>query len=148
MLERDPEMDMSADARVVERDLQHLIVSEKRRVLLVLHSYGGVPGMEAALKEYGLRDRLAANNAGGIIGILCISAFLVLPNTSLEDLNGGNPAPFVIVHVSLYPYYEEDHTALTSEANSLMGAQQLEILLSISSMTWTLKYGTNGLPNW
>ena len=101
LLEKNPEMDMSADAQAVELELHHLVVKEGKRVLLVLHSYGGVPGSEAALEEYGLRQRLAANNAGGIIGILCISAFLVLPNTSLEDLNDGSPAPFVITHVRL-----------------------------------------------
>ena len=98
-LSKEPDMDMYADARAIESELRRLI-SAGERILLVAHSYGGVPGIEAVAEELDLKQRSAAGEAGGVIGIFCISAFLITPDTSLEDLNGGNPAPFVEVHVS------------------------------------------------
>ena len=98
-LSKEPHMNMYADARAIESELRRL-VSAGERVLMVAHSYGSVPGVEAVAEELGIKGRNAAGMVGGVIGMFCISAFILTPNTSLEDLNGGNPAPFVKVQVS------------------------------------------------
>ena len=94
-------LDMHADAQVVEKELERLIEYEDKRVLLVCHSYGGIPGTQAARADLGLKMRQCAGLCGGIVGILYIAAFIVDPHTSLEDLNYGRPAPFVMEHVCL-----------------------------------------------
>ncbi len=100
-LSEDPDMDMTADVKTVENEIRRRVLDEGRKVLLVTHSYGGVVGTEAVAEELGRNLRLAEGKPGGVIGILYVSAFLIAPGTSLEDLNGGNPAPFVDVHVCL-----------------------------------------------
>jgi len=100
-LAKDPDLDMIADAKVIEREITRLVIHEGKEVLLVTHSYGGVPGVEAVAEEFGRNYRAAHGNSGGVVGILGVSAFLIMPDTTLEDLNEGKPAPFVNVDVKL-----------------------------------------------
>jgi len=99
-LSKDPDMDMIADAKVIETEITRLVIHEGKEVLLVTHSYGGVPGVQAVAEEFGRKYRAAHGNNGGVVGILGVSAFLILPHTTLEDLNEGKPASFVNVDVS------------------------------------------------
>ena len=96
-LSEDPDMDMDADVRSVGNEIRRLSLDEGRVVLLVTHSYGGIVGTETVAEELGRKLRLPKGKPGGVIGILCISTFLMAPGTSLEALKGGNPAPFVDV---------------------------------------------------
>lgn len=98
-MSKNPHLDMHADARAIEKELKQLIFAGGR-VLIVAHSYGSVPGIEVVDKELGIKERSAAGKVGGVIGFFGISAFILKPNTALEDLFGGNPAAFVKVHVS------------------------------------------------
>ena len=69
--------------------------------MLVLHSYGGLPGGAAA---YGLSksERQGQGQAGGVIGLIYLSAFLIEEGGTLASkLPGGNLLPWISQHVSL-----------------------------------------------
>ena len=99
-LSKNPHLDMYADARAIQSELRGLVDAEER-VLVMAHSYGGIPGIEAVAEELGIKHRNAAGKIGGVIGIFCVCAFLLMPNISLEELNGGEPGPIIEVHVSM-----------------------------------------------
>ena len=104
-LSEDPGMDMAADVKAVEKEIRRLVMDEGKQVLLVPHSYGGVVATEAVAEELGRKRRLAVGKPGGVIGILYVAAFVIAPGTSIEDLNGGKPAPFVDVDVCLPRFF-------------------------------------------
>lgn len=90
---------MHSDATRIRDELQRLIYVDGRDVLLVPHSYGGVPGLQAVEKSMAKLERRQLDKKGGIIGILSLCAFIIPTNTSLEDLTNGKPAPFINVKV-------------------------------------------------
>ena len=102
-LSNNPQLDMYDDARAIQNELRSLVDAEER-VLVLAHSYGGVPGIEAAAEELGIKQRKDKGKIGGVIGIFCVCAFLLMPNVSLEELNGGEPGPLIEVHVSMDIY--------------------------------------------
>lgn len=71
------------------------VVSEleaTRDVLLVAHSYGGIPGPDA------LRSLVAPRRHGGkLLGIVFVSAFVAEKNTSLSQSSPFQP-PWVVYH--------------------------------------------------
>lgn len=94
-----PYPDMHDDAGMVASGLRHLIEDCGKDVLLAPHSYGGVPALQAADRSLAKDARIKAGKRGGLIGLFSICAFIVPSNTSLEDLNGGRPAPFINIDV-------------------------------------------------
>ena len=95
-----PNIDAHDDAQVVHDELSSLVEHGGKRVLLILHSYGAVPGIEAATSDLSFSDRHVQGKRGGVIGILCFAGLVVKVNTSLEDLAGGKPAPRIGIDVS------------------------------------------------
>ena len=81
------------DAEVVHQRLRSLIEDEGRDVILVNHSYGGIPGGGAA---YGLaKDKRAADGrTAGVVGIVYMTAFVVPEGTSLLEYLGQH-APYI-----------------------------------------------------
>ncbi|OBT48968.1 hypothetical protein VE00_00687 [Pseudogymnoascus sp. WSF 3629] len=75
--------DFSADVTVIRSCLSKL-VSQDKEVILVVHSYAGLPGGEAT-KDLGKKDREAQGLKGGIIRFVVINGFVAPP--------GFQPAP-------------------------------------------------------
>jgi hypothetical protein len=69
-------------------------------VVLIAHSYGGLPGGSAAT---GLMrpQREKEGKKGGIVAQIYIAAFVALEGQSLLGLNGGKHAPWVLEDVRL-----------------------------------------------
>jgi pimeloyl-ACP methyl ester carboxylesterase len=85
------------DAAHIQKTTSELVAASKD-VILVLHSYGGIPGTESA-KGLLKKDRDAEQRAGGIISIVYITAFLLPVGATLASFLGGMP-PWVIFDVS------------------------------------------------
>lgn len=90
-------------ATTVADDAAHIqkttskLVGDGKEVVLVLHSYGGIPGTESA-KGLLKKDRESHQMAGGIISLVYVAAFLVPLGASLASFLGGFP-PWIIFDV-------------------------------------------------
>ncbi|KAL8824776.1 MAG: hypothetical protein Q9191_004829 [Dirinaria sp. TL-2023a] len=82
------------DTAVIRAALEHLIESEGKDVILVMHSYGGLAGTNAVS---GLEKaaRIAKGRQGGITHCLFIAAFLVPKGQSLLGMFPERP-PYLI----------------------------------------------------
>lgn len=65
------------------------LADEGHDIILVMHSYGGVPGTESA-KGLLKRDRHAEAKPGGIVGLVYLSAFLLAEGQCVADMMDGN----------------------------------------------------------
>ena len=84
----------TADAESVRRQVLPLIENEGKDVLLVSHSYGGIPAGGAAL-GLSKSTRTKDGHRGGIIGMVYISSFVVPEGLSLLGLMGGKHPTYV-----------------------------------------------------
>lgn len=92
---------MTDDANAIQA-VATKIADDGRDIVLVMHSYGGIPGTESA---HGLakKDREAAGQKGGIVALFYVAALLVQPGMSLgSTLGAGSGVPdYVKVDVSV-----------------------------------------------
>ena len=94
----------STDAEAIRRQIIHLIEPDGKDVVLICHSYGGVPGGAAA---YGLSkiSRAKEGKKGGVIGLIYMCGFIITEGSSLLGMLGGKHAPCVVENqVLMYPY--------------------------------------------
>ncbi len=87
------------DTAAVRKELERVIVSEGKEVVLVMHSYGGIPGSEAVT---GL-EKAARKEKGGVIHALFIAAFLVPKGNSLMGMFDNQFPPYLHVNVCRTP---------------------------------------------
>lgn len=79
---------------VREKVLLPLIEAQEKDVVLVMHSYGGIPGSVAA---HGLSkvQRVNEGREGGVLGLVFMSGFVVGEGLSVADGQGGSLPPWV-----------------------------------------------------
>ena len=84
----------SADAEAVRKHIIHSMDADGQDIVVVCHSYGGIPGGGAA---HGLSKiaRAKEGKKGGVIGLVYISGFVVPEGSSLLQIMGGKHAPYV-----------------------------------------------------
>lgn len=72
-----------------------MIDVEEKEVVVIAHSYGGIPAAGAA---YGLSKttRRQDSKKGVVIGLIYVSAFVVPKGRSLVEFLGGKHAPYLI----------------------------------------------------
>ena len=82
------------DAEAVRKHIVHSIETDEKDIVIVCHSYGGIPGGGAA---YGLSKiaRAKEGKKGGVIGLIYVSGFIAQEKTSLLQIMGGKHAPYV-----------------------------------------------------
>ncbi|CAO1605810.1 MAG: hypothetical protein LQ349_006656 [Xanthoria aureola] len=83
------------DAQAVRQQCLSLIENESKDVLLVCHSYGGIPGGGAAA-GLSKKERVQKGKQGGILGLVYMSAFVVPEGSSLLTFLGGKHAPYLV----------------------------------------------------
>jgi alpha-beta hydrolase superfamily lysophospholipase len=82
------------DVKVIRKILQPSL-DEGKRIVLVCHSYGGIPG-SAAVEGYQLHEREAKGLSGGIIHVVYVASFaLPVKGLSLLATVGGTFGPFL-----------------------------------------------------
>jgi hypothetical protein len=79
---------VTTDTEFIRDTMLLPLVNQGKDVLLVMHSYGGIPGSSAA---HGIskRERQEKGKPGGVIGLAYIAATLAKEGQSLEDVIGG-----------------------------------------------------------
>ena len=84
----------SADAEAVRKQILQLLEVEGKDVVVVCHSYGGIPGGGAA---YGLSKiaRAKEGKQSSVIGLVYVSGIVVAEGSSLLITLGGKHAPYV-----------------------------------------------------
>ena len=105
---QDPEnATCSADAEAVRKAILRSIDAGGNDLVVVCHSYGGIPGGGAA---YGLNKTARAKDGkeGGVIGLIYLAGFVVLENSSLLDTMGGQHAPYVDPHQVITSTKQDD----------------------------------------
>lgn len=87
----------SADAEAVRQEILLSIDADGKYLVVVCHSYGGIPGGGAA---YGLSKTARATDGkeGGVLGLIYVSGFVVAEKSSLLETLGGQHAPYVDPH--------------------------------------------------
>ena len=94
------------DTAAIRKILLQFIVEEQKDVVLIMHSYGGVPGSEAVRGlEKSIREKKTPK-AFGVIHCVYLSAFLVPTGASFLGLLGGTLPDAVIrdVSVDTFPF--------------------------------------------
>jgi pimeloyl-ACP methyl ester carboxylesterase len=86
-LEPTPENPAAADIKLFS-DTARTLADEGNEIVAVIHSYGGVVATEA-FSGLGIRARKEQNLRGGIRSLICIAAFLLGKEMTLE---GSAPA--------------------------------------------------------
>ena len=93
---KDPSVcDCSSDASSVRQQFLPAIEEEGKDVILLCHSYGGIPGGGAA---YSLSKsaRMQQGKKGGVVGLIYISAFIVPEGMTLVNYLGGKHPPYLL----------------------------------------------------
>jgi hypothetical protein len=87
--------DCKSDADFIQQNLRPLI-EQGQDVVLVMHSYAGMPAAAAAVGLSKL-ERKKEGKSGGIIGLIFIGAFIVAEGLSCAGLQGGNLPPWILL---------------------------------------------------
>lgn len=74
------------------------LVDAGKDVLLLTHSAGGVSG-SAAVKGLDVKSRKNAGLPGGVTRVVYMGAFMIPKGSSLMEMLGGKPLPWMIVDV-------------------------------------------------
>ena len=88
--------DCKTDAEAVAKNLKYLVEDKGQDVIVMMHSYGGMPGPAAAV-GLSKAERKEQGKQGGVIGLVCIGAFLVPEGITCADLLGGNLPPCILL---------------------------------------------------
>ena len=94
----EPWPDMYADALAIRKSISQLVESG-RSVLLVAHSYGGLPASEALLSELSYQARKQQDKPGGVIGFFAIASFFLPVGMTTKQAVGGDQLPSTPVQV-------------------------------------------------
>ena len=80
--------DVAADSASIRNETLLPLVAEGKEVVIVMHSYGGMPGSVAAT-GLGIVERQASREAGGVVGLVFLSGFVLAEGASVADGQGG-----------------------------------------------------------
>lgn len=72
-------------------------------MVVVAHSFGGVVATDAITPARAFRARSLAGVGGGVVRLVYVCSYVLLPGQSLASAFGGAPAPFVKTDVSRIP---------------------------------------------
>ena len=90
-------------------DIAEKVADQGKDVVIVTHSYGGIPGTECC-KGLSKEVRKAAGKPGGVSRLVYVTSVVPPPGKSLKDLMGDLVPSFINVEVSLtnrYRYHSD-----------------------------------------
>ncbi|RGP77717.1 hypothetical protein FLONG3_4176 [Fusarium longipes] len=90
-----PTKGLKEDAAAVRATVEKL-VGEGKKVMVVVHSYGGLVGAEA-VQGLGYKQRAQEGKAGGVVQLVYLSAFVMPKGNSILGLLGGQYLPWMRV---------------------------------------------------
>lgn len=90
---------MFDDAAAIRKTVSTL-ADEGKKIILVMHSYGGIPGSESA-KGLAWKTRQQKGKSGGIVSLVYLCAHLVKEGMSVNGMANGTEWPsFLKLEVS------------------------------------------------
>ena len=99
--------ELSTDIAGIQDDLfKPLIEIGKKEVVLIAHSFGGVPG-SCAVNGWSHAERAKKGLQGGLIGIIYICALIPVQGGSLLEILGRKWAPFArpdVIHPMFFSF--------------------------------------------
>ena len=107
---------LSDDVATIRRELDPL-VSAGRRVILVAHSFGGIPTSNAT-RGYSLRERRAEGLPGGVVHVVYMCAFMLLAQEAARSVGETSKSPTSCVEI------REDGMAVSVGLESLVYSDQ------------------------
>ncbi|PLB45813.1 alpha/beta-hydrolase [Aspergillus steynii IBT 23096] len=91
------------DADHIRKAYLNDLIAQGKEVILVLHSYAGVPGTES-VKGLARKDLAAQGKKGGVVGLIYQAAFLVPAGASVESFLPSGLDPFMTLEDNkMYP---------------------------------------------
>jgi hypothetical protein len=87
------------DAEHIQKTYLNDLVAQGKEVILVMHSYGGIPGTEC-VKGFARSHLAAQGKKGGVVSLIYQSAFIVPAGASVESFLPGGLDRFMIMDVS------------------------------------------------
>ncbi|KAL3443284.1 alpha/beta-hydrolase [Aspergillus insuetus] len=91
------------DARHVQETYLTDLVAEGKEVIIVMHSYAGIPGTEC-VKSFARKHLAAQGKKGGVVGLVYIAAFLVPAGASVASfLPDGLDSFMTLKDDKMYP---------------------------------------------
>lgn len=95
--------DLIDDALAVRSAVTRLVEYESKKVVLVMHSYGGLVGSEAVPEELSWVYRKEKGLEGGVIHLFYFNAFILEEGNSI--LSSFGESPNNIIHVYPHPSF-------------------------------------------
>lgn len=83
--------DLADDSRAVEAEARRLIVDEGKKVMVVMHSYGGLVGSNAIPEDLSFHSRRRAGLIGGVYRLFYFAAFVLDEGKSVLGTFGESP---------------------------------------------------------
>jgi hypothetical protein len=110
---------MGDDALAIQKVTSKL-ADDGQQIILVMHSYGGIPGTESA-KGLSWEIRQANGEPGGIIALVYVSAYLIKEGMSVMSVAGDAEWPaFLTKQVCFLPTLSDvSKLTATGRPNSL-----------------------------
>ena len=107
-----PQLSLVDDALAIRIELIRQVEYQGKNVVVVMHSYGGLVGSEAATEELSYAKRHAQGLPGGVIHLFLYSAFLINEGQSVLSAFGESPTNDVKVRaiVTRFPSRKSDLT--------------------------------------
>jgi len=92
---------LAEDVAAVRAILGPLVDEQEKDVVLLCHSSGGISGSNA-VEGWDCATREKEGKKGGVVRIVFLAAFMLPKEQSLLGMLGGQPAPWMVVDVSLF----------------------------------------------
>jgi pimeloyl-ACP methyl ester carboxylesterase len=86
-----PSKTLDDDTEAVRKVVERLVQDEGKKVLVVMHSYGGLVGSNAISKELSYLHREAAGEPGGVVHLFYLAAFVLAEGQSVMGAFGESP---------------------------------------------------------
>lgn len=86
------------DAEHIQRTYLDPLVAQGKEVILIMHSYAGIPGTES-VKGFARKDQAAQGKTGGVISLIYQSAFVVPVGASVQSFLPGGLDRFMVLEV-------------------------------------------------
>ncbi|KAK1976335.1 Alpha/beta hydrolase fold-1 [Colletotrichum cereale] len=117
---------LDQDTEAVRAELQGLI-DAGREVVVVAHSYGGVP-VANAVKGLNYKDRVAQQKTGGVLMVIYMASYAVPADESLSDSEGLQPwlsvtDGFISPRDPISIFYADVEPSLAAEAAAALCPQ-------------------------
>jgi pimeloyl-ACP methyl ester carboxylesterase len=87
------------DAAYIQKRYLDDLISQEKEVVVVMHSYGGIPGTES-VQGRTRRDIAAQGKKGGVVALVYMAAFLISAGQSVDSFLPGGAASIMDFEVS------------------------------------------------